>query len=112
MVRTWRKGSVTDVRTDVAAGTHDLHLVLRKGLDARGIVRDKQGRPLLERSLRFHWLEDEKRRAYAKTDAKGRFHVRGLLPGRYRVDAHHPEKGYQRCGEIVAGTTTAQLRVR
>ncbi len=108
----WRQDFVTDVRHAVPAGSRDVELVLRRGLEATGVIHNREGLPLMKRPVRFIWIEDETRRVYGKTDKVGRFHVKGLIPGRYRVMAHDPERDYQSCGEIEAGASSVRLTTR
>lgn len=112
LVRTLRNGLVDDIRRDVAVGTADLRLVVKPGLRATGRALDAAGRPLADTAVRVVLIEDEQRAGYARTDDEGRFELAGLVPGRYRVSVAPEGKGYVECGELAAGDTGVELRLR
>ncbi len=93
---------------DVAVGTTDVRIVLRRGLSASGRLVDGDGAPLASATLRFLHASGAKG---AKTDADGRFHVMGMEPGRYQVEAHLYHGGFRPCGTIEAGATDVELRL-
>jgi hypothetical protein len=112
LVRTFRSGLVDDIRRDVVAGAADLRLVVKPGLAVSGRALDAAGRPLADTAVRVELIEDGKRSAYARTDDEGRFELAGLVPGRYRAFLAPEGKGYVECGELAAGESGVELRIR
>ncbi len=100
-LRSHKKGLVAAFVRDIEAGAKDVMLVLKPGLEVRGIVVNGK-----KANVRFFWLEDEERRTNTIADEQGRFRADGLLPGRHRVTVNGKP-----AGTIEAGATDLELRV-
>ncbi|MBZ4417474.1 carboxypeptidase-like regulatory domain-containing protein [Myxococcus sp. RHSTA-1-4] len=80
----------------VRAPSRDVHLTLRPGASVEGTVVDARGLPLegfYVEPQDPEGEEDLELRRGAHTDAKGRFHLRGVKPGRYLLLASRETSG-------------------
>jgi protocatechuate 3,4-dioxygenase beta subunit len=101
---------VRAVVRDVPAGTADVRLVLRRGLEARGRLLGTDGAPLADVTLLIRHADEALRFTYVKTDAEGRFCAKGLAPGWHEVQVHLDYE-FRPCGALEAGATNVELRV-
>jgi hypothetical protein len=99
---------------DVAAGTANVAIVLRKGLEAAGVVTDEDGNPVKQGTIQFRHTDDPDIRAFAQTDDDGKFKVQGLADGAYDAECFvrtSPNRGYRKCGTLKAGDAGVALRI-
>jgi sarcosine oxidase gamma subunit len=66
-----------------AAGTLEI-LLSSKPAEIAGTVRDSEGEPVTDVAVGV-WAKDDPEIRTARTDSTGRFSVRGLAPGEYKV---------------------------
>jgi protocatechuate 3,4-dioxygenase beta subunit len=99
---------------DVAAGAANVHIVLAKGLESAGSVRDEDGNPVKQGQIQLRLVDDPDIRAYAQTDDEGAFKVQGLAEGVYDAECFvrtAANRGYRKCGTLKAGDTAVALRI-
>ncbi|MFQ5845050.1 MAG: carboxypeptidase regulatory-like domain-containing protein, partial [Planctomycetota bacterium] len=102
----------------VEAPATGLRCVIETGLSAAGRLVDAKGRPCVRAKLRFLPQDADVPRAYAETDAEGRFTVTGLRDTEYRVEAWpkvvlktgDPWPEWQPCGTIRARSRDVRLK--
>ena len=75
-----------------------------------GIVVDESGRPIARAFVSAKVNEEDVEGGSDRTDAKGRFLIEGLKPGRYRIKVSH--KYSSDLGTLETGTLDARLVVR
>jgi hypothetical protein len=99
-------------RIGVQPGAEDVTLVVREGVEIRGVLEDLHGQPVATTSLQ---ADDGTRRAamrpYAQVGPDGRFTLRGLQPGRVRLQARRGD-AWQDLGEVDAPATDLRVTVR
>jgi protocatechuate 3,4-dioxygenase beta subunit len=129
-----RAGQRTAVRTVEVRGPEAVHvqLQLTEGLEVSGVVVDTQGQPIpgasvvgvydlkLEESAEPYDSALEHGPALAKSDKEGRFTLRHLEPGTWKVSARHehyapvhrgPERD-ERTPRVQAGATDVRLELQ
>ncbi|HZI09859.1 MAG TPA: carboxypeptidase-like regulatory domain-containing protein, partial [Myxococcus sp.] len=125
-----RTGQRSAMRTVEVRGTEAVHvqLQLAGGLEVSGVVVDTQGQPIAGASVvgMYDSREEssdavlERGPALAKSDAEGRFTLRHLEPGSWKVSARHEHYGPARRGSerderaprVQAGATDVRLELR
>ena len=95
----------------------DVHLVLTLEPDNRlfGVVRDETGSPAVDLTVSAVRIVEEAalrpRPRSARTDAEGRFEIRSLQPGPYRVYAGDPRSWLGRPAEVELGGAEAWVEL-
>ncbi len=88
----------------------DIEIVLARGLEISGRIVDVRGAPMIDAHFSLQLIADGSFEVYSSTDADGRFRVRGLRPGHYRVWVRNRGRAGNREG-VAAGTRDVILRL-
>ena len=102
-----RYARLADVRPGGAGAT----LTLEAGLGIEGTVEAPEGGPLPEGTWVIAVSLDSRFAQRAVTASDGAFRVRGLAPGKYRLQCGRPRTGGSAQTEVEAGTNGHRLKL-
>lgn len=100
-------------RTQVAAGTKDVEILLEEGLVIEGVLLDASGKPLAQVHIAANPIPDPDRPddgevvhgQGAQTGADGKFRIGGLTPGRYGIQMQVWDPSSAAATKVLTGAT-------
>jgi protocatechuate 3,4-dioxygenase beta subunit len=108
-------GRATARVDDVAAGAANVRIVMVKGLESAGFLRDEEGNPVKQGQIQFRLTDDPDIRTYAMTDDEGAFKAIGLAEGVYDAECMvrtSSNRSWRKCGTLKAGDAGVTLRIQ